>query len=109
MNELTDEQILEIFKSSITEGKRTPCFPDSQFDLGDLVGKTIINSRKVENPRQYNPEVENPNPRYFDVLEFKDGSILLFEKWGDMECSHLNSYFYNGQEVLYSDRLFGLI
>lgn len=108
MSELTDKQIWEIFKPHVTGDKRV-LFSDDlkpQFTLADLVGKTVGNHRRMENPKPYNPEVESPNPRYFDILEFADGSILLTEYWGWHDGTTLNCYLYNGKDVLFTNELF---
>jgi hypothetical protein len=82
---------------------------ESQFSLEDFTGKTIVEHRKIKNPKPYDPEVASPNPENFDVLVFSDNTFLVTECWGDGECGHLNYYYYNGNKTLYSDRLFGIL
>lgn len=112
MEQLNDDQIMKIFGSRLEENYESHYSRkediDSQFTLLDLVGKTISSHRKIRNVRKYNPECQSPNPEFFDVLEFNDGAMLLTENWGDLECGHLDFYYYNGKEVLFSDELFGI-
>ena len=104
----SDAKILSIFSKYMTEDKREIfTIPDSEFTLEDLVGKTIMNYRKIVNPRPYNPEFESPNPKYFGVIEFSDGSILLNETISWNDGSHINSYYCNKEKkVLYSPCLY---
>ena len=78
----------------------------SQFSLGDLLGERIFQHRKIENPANYNPEVESPNPEYFKVIIFESGNFLIFEEQGWDDGTTLHSYFYDGKSVRYSDMLF---
>ena len=71
-----------------------------QFTLDILVGKTILEHRKVRNPKKEN------NPMYFDVVVFTDETFLLTRCWGDGECEHIYSYYYNGEKTKFSDGLF---
>ena len=87
--------------------KKTEFKPN--FFLGDLVGKTIEEYRKIKNPKKYDQNLESPNPEYFNVLIFSDRTFLATENWGDGECEHLNCYYHNGKKTLYSDQLFGII
>lgn len=103
MTELTETYILER-KNEAVESEFEP-----KFSLEDLVGKTISEHRKIKNPKEYDPEKESPNPEYFDVLVFSDGTFLLTENWGDCECGHLKYYYFNGRKTLYSDQLFGVL
>ena len=102
---LDDSEILDIFKKHITYDKRTWECPDPQFTLRDFIGKTIDHHRRIRNPTEYDPNWESPNPEFYSVLEWTDGSILLFENYGDGECSKTNSYYYNGKKVLFSQSL----
>ncbi len=100
VKEVSDQFILYAMKRA----KKVEFEP--QFSLEDLVGKTLESVRKVKNPKQYNPEVESPNPEYFTALIFSDRTFLVDERWGDGECAHHDSYYFNGRETLYSDKLF---
>ena len=99
MVELSDESILDKISRRSRETK-------PEFSLDDLVGKTISSRRKIKNPRDYDPEVTSPNPEYFNVLEFSDGTFLLTENWGDGDCEHIDFFYFNGQKTLYSSALF---
>ncbi len=99
---LDDEFVIE----KIGEAEKTEFEP--QFTLTDLIGKTILGYRQIKNPKDYDPEGFGPNPEYFDVLSFTDGTFLLSENWGDGECAHLNFYYYDGDNTKYSDQLFGI-
>ena len=72
---------------------------ESSFSLTDIVGKTIIESRKIKNPGRDNPE-------FLNVMLFSDDTFLVTELIGDGENSTLHAYFYDGQKTRYSDRLF---
>lgn len=78
----------------------------SQFNLDDLLGERILQTRKIKNLDKYNPEVESPNPEYFNVLIFESGNFLILEEEGWQDGTTLHSYFYDGKSVRYSDRLF---
>ena len=99
---LDDEFILEKMRGA----EKTEFEP--QFTLTDLLGKTIIGYKQIKNSKDYDPEVESPNPEYFDVLSFTDGTFLLSENWGDGECDHLRFYYYDGNSTKYLDELFGI-
>ena len=101
--ELTDKFILNKVEEALEERF------SQQFSLKDLVGKTIESHRKIKNPRKYNPEVESPNPEYFNALIFSDGTFLVTERWGDGESGHLNCYYYDGRKTIYSHQLFGIL
>lgn len=103
MTELTDDYILNRMEEAVKKEF------EPQFSLQDLVGKTIQSHRQIRNPRKYDPTRENPNPEYFDVLLFSDGTFLTTENFGDGECGHLNYFYYDGQKTRYSDQLFGLL
>ena len=109
MTRLINRKILEIFLESMNGKRYITSDAKPEFFLSDLVGKTIIAHKRIKNPRLYNSEVQSPNPRYFDVLELSDKrntSLLLFEYWGDGACGHLNSYYFDGKRVRFSDDLF---
>ena len=78
---LKDLEILKIFGEHITSDKRGYENPKPQFNLNDLVEKTISVHRRIKNPRQFNSEWTSPNPEFYDVLEFSDGAILLSEQY----------------------------
>ena len=101
MAELTNDYILDRMREAEREF-------NPQFSLQDLVGKTFEAYRQIRNPREYDPTRESPDPEYFDVLLFSDGTFLVTENWSDGECSHLDYFYYDGQKTLYSDQLFGL-
>ena len=74
----------------------------SQFTLEYLTGKTIQEVRKIKN----NTKTRRYSSEKLDVLIFTDETFLVNEHWGDGECGHIDSYFYNGKKVLFSPRLF---
>ena len=123
MPEITDEFILEkileirakVYGGSdgfwrkvyaSIEGVKEPEKEIPSFTLEALLGKTVTEYRQIKNPREFNPECEGPNPEYFDALIFSDETFLLTEAWGDGECSHLDSYYFDGRRVLFSKDLF---
>lgn len=111
MERLTDEQVWKIFREDV-EGDFVSYYQrrddhKSDFTLEDLVGKTISGYRRIKNNRSFDPTRESPNPEYFSVLEFSDGSMLLTEKWGDLENTHLHHYYYDKKTVRFSSELFG--
>ena len=79
---------------------------DEQFDLEEIVGKTIVERRRIKNPQEYNPENEVLNPEFFNVLIFHDNTFLLTEMIGDGECAVLHAYLYDGHTTYYSTQLF---
>lgn len=107
MDNMADNEIMKIFECYLSP--KAKIWPT--FTLENLVGKTISNHKKIKNPKPYNPKIESPNPEYFNVLEFSDGSILLFKAWGDTECVHLSSYLYESRDkkIYYNDNLLGSI
>ncbi len=109
MATLSDQDILAIFKPYISVHKLNFRVPDPQFDLDDLVGKTITGHRIIENPKLYFPKglSLDPAPEDFDVLEFGDGSLMLTEVWDFKSSSHLFAYYYNGHNILFGS-LFGI-
>ena len=76
-----------------------------KFRLEMLVGHGgIISYRKLEDISPYNPEVEN-KPERLKVFEFEDGSFFAMQGWGDGECAHLRTYFYDSslEKIVYDD------
>lgn len=104
---LADEELLDLFLLEIRSDKRSlDEVPPSQFTFKDLTGKRIAQYKKIKNTLPYNPTVESPNPEFFQVLIFDDDSAILYEKWGDGESPHLNSYLYEKGNIKFSDCLF---
>ena len=91
---LTDEAI------NVPEGRY------NQFNLGDMLGEINLGYRKIKNPKVYDPKVESPNPEYFDVIEFENGGFWLTEvqRWNGGITYH--SFYYDGQTIRYTDKLF---
>ena len=83
--------------------KRKEKETQAQFTLESLAGKTIQEVRRIKNTKK----TRRRSTEKLDVLIFSDETFLVNEKWGDLECGHIDSYFYNGKKVLYSSRLFG--
>ena len=107
LTDLTDEKLFDIFAPEITPDKRAlETVPSVQFDTSDLVGKTIAGIRYIASQFPYHPEVECRNPEYFQILLFTDNTALLFENWANPNENHLNAYYFDGKEVLFSDELF---
>ncbi|MDP1688640.1 MAG: hypothetical protein Q8L47_00730 [bacterium] len=77
-----------------------------RFTLDDLVGKTIVEHRKVRNLDEYNPDFTSPNPEFFNLLFFQDNSFLLTESVGMSDWTELRCYYFDGKEVKYTDELF---
>ncbi|MBW2994733.1 hypothetical protein KY312_00125 [Candidatus Woesearchaeota archaeon] len=107
---LTNEQVWDVFKNHIPldrddfDEEKEP-----EFDWFDLEGKTIANTRRIENPREYNSLACAGNPLYFQVIEFLDNSILLFDAYQPDDedvTTYVNAYYFNGKEVSLSDDLF---
>ena len=107
MRDYTDEEILEIFLPNMTPDKRSYSHPEPTFSLETLVGKTIKETRTIKGPQKPGSTYDEM-PKEFKTLVFNDDSILLFERWGDGDSMHLNSYFYDGinEKILYHDSLF---
>lgn len=78
-----------------------------RFFQRDLVGKTIEEYVQVGNPRPVHTSRESPNPAFFPVMVFNDGTFLLAHSWGDGECRHTDFYYHDGKILHYSDDLFG--
>ena len=78
-----------------------------RFSQRDLVGKTIEEYVRVGNPRPVYTSRESPNPAFFEVQVFNDGTFLLANSWGDGECKHTDFYYHDGKRLYYSDNLFG--
>jgi len=105
---LSDDELYAIFEPHVWHDKHDrDVEPDSDFNLEMLVGREIVNSRSLLN-KQIDPSFGCANPYGFRVIEFKDGSILLSENWGDGECGHLNFYFYDKERMYFSSRLFSV-
>ncbi|MEK6914513.1 MAG: hypothetical protein AABW83_02575 [Nanoarchaeota archaeon] len=103
LDEISDDFIL-MKKSEVS---KLPLFKSfRQFDLSDLIGEMIVQTREIKNPKEYNPEVESPNPEYFKVLIFKSDNFLIFEEEGWQDGTTLHSYFYDGKSVRYNNDLF---
>ena len=104
---ISDEEILKIFNHYMNEDKRSleSMHSKPEFTLENLVGKTINGYRKVKNPHIH-PVGYGYQGKYFNVLEFSDGSILLTEEWGAQEENLLNSYYFDGKQVHFSSSLF---
>lgn len=73
----------------------------------DLIGKTIEECVLVGNPKPVFTSHQSPNPAQFEVQLYTDGTFLLADSWGDEECSHLDFYYHNGEELYHSSDLFG--
>jgi len=109
MGRLSDEYILDIFNPHMGEEKRSKdsLFSKPEFDLFTLIGKRISNFREVRNPCRQKVGYGYQG-KAFRVLEFSDGSMLLFEEWGGQEENYLNSYYFDMEkrEVYFSPSLF---
>ena len=106
---LTNEQIWDVFKNHIPLDRDFDEERKSEFDWDDLEGKTIANTRRIENPRGYNSLAETGNPIYFEVIEFSDNTLLLFDPYqpNDEDVStYVSAYYFNRRKVLFSDDLF---
>ena len=113
---LEDQFVLEM----VAEADRPPHFlteaamdvPQEryrQFGLADMVGERIMRAWKIKNPREYDPEVESPNPEYFDVIEFESGGFLLVEAQGWDDGTTYHSFYYDTRSTRYADGLFDRI
>jgi hypothetical protein len=78
---------------------------EAGFSLDNLVGKTILEHRKIKNMRK----IRKYSSDYLDALIFSDKTFLVNEQWGDCECAHIDSYYFDGKNTRYSSELFGLI
>lgn len=78
-----------------------------RFSQRDLVGKTIEEYVRMGNPKPVYTSRESPNPAFFEVQVFNDGTFLLANSWGDGECKHIDFYYHDGKRLHYSDDLFG--
>ncbi len=105
LEKILDKDIMNIFQPHIVRDddpkdhmnfSRDDC-PENSFTLKDLIGKTIIDYRKIRKPAG--------NPNVYGVLLFSDRSMLLTEVWGRGGSAEYYSYFYNGKKVLFSDTL----
>jgi hypothetical protein len=78
-----------------------------RFSQRDLVGKTIEEYVIVGNPRPVHTSRESPNPDFFEVQVFNDGTFLLANSWRDEEYKHTDFYYHDGKILHYSNNLFG--
>ncbi len=115
---ISDEEVLEKVKYIRDWIKNKPQVCDTEdfrkfmererkikFTLSDLVGKTIVEHRKIRNKDKYNPDFTSPNPDFFNLLLFQD-SFLMTEGVGMNDWTELRCYYFDGKEVKYSDELF---
>jgi len=105
----TEEEILAKLMPHFKKAEEEPICGEKvdlpEFSLDDLVGKTIANVHKIENPSVYKKK-ESPNPRYFNVMFFLDGSYLLHADISWQDGSTLHSFLVEGKNIRYTSRLY---